>query len=172
MPELVRAFGAIAGEPAHADLMLVMVGAARKGRFASYRGKVESAVQDIGSAGARVVRTDFVPDSELAALYRKALCVVVPSLAEGFGLPALEAMASGAPLLLADIAPLREVCGPAAEYFTDPSDIGAKLGDLARDAPRREALRAAGFERLKLHGWDEGARRLLAFVESAGIPAK
>jgi glycosyltransferase involved in cell wall biosynthesis len=169
MPELVTAFGAIADEPAHADLMLVMVGAARKGRFASYRGQVESAVAAIGPAGARVVRTDFISDTELAALYRQALFVVVPSLAEGFGLPALEAMASGVPLLVADIPPLREVCGPASEYFEDPAELGPKLRSLARDAARRAELRAAGLERLKLHGWDEGARRLLDFIERAGI---
>jgi glycosyltransferase involved in cell wall biosynthesis len=165
MAELVRAFGEIASRPENLDLALVMVGAARKSRFASARGKVQAAVESIGPAGERVVRTDYLPDSALAALYRTAACVAVPSLAEGFGLPALEAMASGCPILASDTPALKEVCGPAAEYFSDLADLGPTLGRLVNDPARLGALRRAGRERLALYGWDEAARRLLKALD-------
>src|SRR6185503_7967172 len=101
----------------------------------------------------------------LAALYRRAECVVLPSLMEGFGLPALEAMSSGTPLIVARNPALEEVCGDAAEYVDDIGALPTILGRVLGDGSRRAALGRAGLERAGQFSWDEAARRLLAAFE-------
>ena len=97
----------------------------------------------------------YVAKEELAELYRGAACLVFPSRYEGFGLPVLEAMASGTPVAAADEPALREVAGDAA-VFASPG----RLGDAIRQAlAERDRLVAAGLERARLFSWAEAARR-------------
>jgi glycosyltransferase involved in cell wall biosynthesis len=105
----------------------------------------------------------FVPDEHLGVLYKHAAWFLFPSIYEGFGLPAVEAMANGCPVLAARSASLPEVCGNAAIYF-DPHD-GNALGDLLQSLParaddRRRLLDAAA-GRLKLYTWTANARIVL-----------
>jgi glycosyltransferase involved in cell wall biosynthesis len=96
-----------------------------------------------------------VPIEELVELYRSAAALVYPSLYEGFGIPCLEAMASGCPVACARIASLPEVCGDAAVYF-DPSlveDIARAIDDVLAKPP------AGGVERAARFTWDDCARR-------------
>jgi glycosyltransferase involved in cell wall biosynthesis len=97
----------------------------------------------------------YVTKDELADLYRGAAALVLPSRFEGFGLPLLEAMACGTPVVAAEEPALREVGGEAAVYAED--------GDFAAAARRaldeRERRSAAGIERAKLFSWAETARR-------------
>jgi alpha-1,3-rhamnosyl/mannosyltransferase len=95
------------------------------------------------------------PVDDLADLHRHAAALVLPSLHEGFGLPALEALHAGTPLLAADIPALREVCGDAARYC-DPRDvesIAAGLRELADVGPLREELRRRGLARAAEFSW-------------------
>ncbi len=162
VPDLIRAFGRAAVDPGLRDVRLAIAGPGAKDSFATDRSGVAEAIAALGSTGGRVVQTGYVDDETLAALYRRAECAVLPSRMEGFGLPALEAMTSGTPLVVARNAALEEVCGGAAEYVDDMTELGPTLCRLLTDDARRQELRRAGIERATNFGWDEAARRLLA----------
>lgn len=168
VPDLVRAFGAIAARPEHRRLRLVLAGPGSVDSFEADTSGMTDALSAIGDSRPRVVTTGFVSDQALAALYRSAEALVLPSAAEGFGLPALEAMASGTPLVVARTPALEEVCGDAAAYVEEMPALAGALLDVLHDAAGREARRALGLSRVARFGWDEGARRLLALLDHAG----
>lgn len=109
----------------------------------------------------RVRALGLVAEPDLPALYRSAYAVVMPSRYEGFGLPLVEAMASGAPVLSSNRTSLPEVGGDAVAYF-DPDDLDSFVeglnGLLDRDLCHR--LRLAGLERAKLFSWDQVAAKV------------
>jgi len=107
-----------------------------------------------------------VSDDELACLYRGALCVLYPSLYEGFGIPVLEAMACGAPVVTSRGGATEEVAGGAA-VLVDPEDVAAIAAGVQEAIARRDELRAAGIRRSRDYSWDESARRLLQAYEEA-----
>ena len=110
---------------------------------------------ELARGGAKV--TGYVTNGELASLYRDAECLLFPSRFEGFGLPVVEAMASGTPVVCADEPALREVGGDAALYATDES-FGAAVREVLAD---QERFAAAGLERARLFSWETAARRTL-----------
>lgn len=127
---------------------------------------------DEGIAAGRVVRVGYLEDAGVAALYRRADLVVMPSIYEGFGLPAVEAMHLGAPLLVSDIPVLREVAADAADY-APAGDVEAwsrALERLLRDDAARAALVARGRARAARFDWkrtsDETVRAWRIAAES------
>ena len=100
----------------------------------------------------------YVDKSQLVDLYRAAACLVLPSRYEGFGLPVLEAMACGTPVVATDEPALREVGGDAAVY-ANVDDLAAAVRQALRESDARSA---AGLERARLFSWEESARRAVA----------
>jgi glycosyltransferase involved in cell wall biosynthesis len=120
-------------------------------------------------AGEQVRFLGWVDDDELEGLYRAATCFAFPSLAEGFGLPVLEAMARGTPVACSRIGPLEEVAGKAALYFDprDTADIARQIESVLADADLRARLAQAGRRRAKRFSWARTADATLASYERA-----
>jgi glycosyltransferase involved in cell wall biosynthesis len=108
---------------------------------------------------ATVKRVGYVSDGELRALYERAACFVHPSRYEGFGLPPLEAMRCGCPVIAADAASIPEVCGDAALYFdpASPADLAEKLAALMANPAARGELAARGRARAAGFSWRRAA---------------
>lgn len=117
----------------------------------------------------RVREIGFVDEPTLARLQGCAIALVQPSFHEGFGLPVAEAMASGTPVIVADIPALREVAGEAARVADPrrPESIAAAMLAVARDASLRNAMIRAGRERAAAFRWREAAEATLAVYRSA-----
>lgn len=109
----------------------------------------------------------YVSDAELRSLYEHAACFVHPSLHEGFGLPPLEAMAAGCPVVVSRAASLPEVCGDAALYFepTDAGNLAEHIDTLLSDGAAREDLRRRGLERAAGFSWDACARAHVELIQ-------
>jgi glycosyltransferase involved in cell wall biosynthesis len=110
-----------------------------------------------------VIFLDYVPDDKLFELYSKADAFVYPALYEGFGIPPIEAMSCGTPVIVSKVSSLPEVCGNAALYC-DPynvDDIADKLCQLLTDKSLVMLLRQRGFERIKIFSWTKSAQKLI-----------
>jgi glycosyltransferase involved in cell wall biosynthesis len=144
-------------DPALSDLTLVLAGADDGAAFTA-----AGACPPPGT-----VFAGRVSDGELRALYENAACLAFPSTTEGFGLPPLEAMGFGCPVIVAPSGALPEVCGDAALYA--PADnAGAwtqAIRRVADDQGERTAMVKAGLRRASLYRWEDSARQLLALIE-------
>jgi glycosyltransferase involved in cell wall biosynthesis len=107
-----------------------------------------------------------LPDEELARLYRGAAAVAYPSLYEGFGIPIVEAMASGAPVVTSRGGATEEIAGGAA-VLVDPRDPASIAAGLEEAVARRDELRTRGLERAQAFSWGEVARRTVEVYEEA-----
>jgi alpha-1,3-rhamnosyl/mannosyltransferase len=140
------------------------------GGYGWQTGTIRRQVEAATAAG-WVWHPGYVTSGQLAALYRQAEVVVFPSLYEGFGLPAIEALAAGTPLVCSDIPALREVAGEAALYAPadSPQLLAEKLHRVLTDGGERRRLSSAGRARRKEFSWPESARRTLqVWREAAG----
>lgn len=114
----------------------------------------------------------YVSDDELKSLYSQATCFIYPSLYEGFGLPPLEAMSNGCPVIVARSGSLPEVCGDAALYCDplNPQDIADKINRMMGDIKLREDLRDKGIRQAKVYTWEKCARETLTAIEKVLAP--
>jgi glycosyltransferase involved in cell wall biosynthesis len=155
---LVRAYSALRRARGRSNLpQLVLVG-----KKAWLYGETLRAIEAEG-VGDAVVLTGYVSEGDLPALYSGALCFAYPSYFEGFGLPPLEAMSCGAPVLTGNLTSLPEVVGDAG-LTVDPFDTEALADALARlidDAALRADLRARGLHRARGFDWRDTARMTL-----------
>jgi alpha-1,3-rhamnosyl/mannosyltransferase len=116
--------------------------------------------------GSGVRRIGEVPDEQLARLYRGARCLAYPSLYEGFGLPIVEAMACGTPVVTSAGGAPEEVAGGAA-VLVDPRDPGAIAAGLEEASSRRDELVRLGLQRARAFDWEETARRTVDVYREA-----
>lgn len=152
-----------------AALHAAMAELKRRGLTLAVAGAKDAAVFRAGSDAPGEVRAlGRVSDAELRALYEGALCLLFPSRYEGFGLPPLEAMWCGCPVIAGPAGAVPEVCGEAALYFDagQPESLGELVGRLADDPAERAALAAAGRARAAGFSWEMAARRLLGFARA------
>lgn len=147
LSRLVEALGAL--PQAHSDVVLALAGAKGWGDVG-----IERLVERLGLAG-RVRLVGYVPEDELAGLYSGAQALVYPSLYEGFGLPPLEAMQCGCPVVTSNTSSLPEVVGDAG-LLVDPTSVHGLAEAIERileDEALRDRLRTAGRERAKQFTW-------------------
>jgi glycosyltransferase involved in cell wall biosynthesis len=159
VPALIEALALI--HEKHGPIPLVLAG-----RSGGDEAAVARAIERRRIA-AHVRRPGYLTDLEIRALYRSASVLVFPSLAEGFGLPLLEAMASGLPAAVSGAAALPEIGGDAALYFKpeDPEDIARTTLRLLDDGWLREQLRKQGFVRAACFNWRRTAQDTLDFYK-------
>jgi glycosyltransferase involved in cell wall biosynthesis len=160
---VTKNFGAVIeamAELADDKVLLVIAGGRRGVVFAPAAGKTE--------ASDRVIRLGPVGDAELKALYGAAIALVFASSYEGFGLPPLEAMSCGCPVLASSATAVPEVCGDAALYVDpdSPPDIARRLGQMMADDGLRADLVVRGTARLRQFTWQAAAARLQAQLQA------
>lgn len=161
LSRLVEAYGSIAAR--HGGVALVLAG--RKGWL---YGPIHEAAERVNRAGGQVVFIDFVYDTDLPLLYNMADVFAYPSLYEGFGLPAAEALACGVPTLVSHDGALGEVVGDAAVKVDARSteEIALGLERLLTDGSLRERLSAGGPAQVADFTWEAAARTVLEVYRS------
>ncbi len=156
LPNLVRAFSLLQADNPSLKLFLV-------GKKEYYYQQLDDFIKSQPALEPWVYTTDFVDDNELAWLYKHAQAFVFPSLSEGFGLPGLEAMAHGCPLVSSNATCLPEVYGNAAVYF-DPQDtqeIAKAISQVLKDSNLHEKLVKSGYKQVKQYSWSYMAKQTL-----------
>ena len=169
LANLLAGFAEIA--PSLPDLQLAIVGDPRGDGFHSnYQDIIARAGSHTNLKG-RVHFTGYVTDDDLAALYSDALALVLPSFSEGFGLPALEAISCGTPVLTSRAGAVAEIVDGAGLTFDPhtPSDIGQQIYRLANDSTTLSVLRRRAVERARHYSWSKAADLTLkSFERCAG----
>jgi glycosyltransferase involved in cell wall biosynthesis len=165
LPRLFEAFARLISHPEWGDLRLVVAGGRGWKTGPTYGRPAELGIED------RVDFLGFVPDEQLALLFAGCRAFVLPSIVEGFGMPLLEAMASGAPVVCSRAGALPEVGGAVPVYFDplDVEDMARALGESLGSTVPREEVAARGRARAAQFSWeDASARTLAAIVAAAG----
>ena len=168
LPGLVDAFGRLVKDTHFDDVDLVLVGDYEHETFFTCYQEVRARVERMG-LDRRVIFTGFLADEDLVALLNLATVLVLPSMTEGFGLPAIEAAACGCPVIATSESPLPELLGEGG-VFIDPN----QLADLDRalrlvlTSPGRQAdMRQAGLAAASRLTWTAAARELVRLMERA-----
>jgi glycosyltransferase involved in cell wall biosynthesis len=169
IPRLVEAFAVLRGDleshPLYRDLRLIIIGDEISKypsvRRAVIQTRVENAVRFLG----------FVPFETLRVFFESASAFVFPTLYEGFGLPPLEAMASGTPVVTSNISSLPEVVGDAAELVNPENvfDIARGIREVLCDEDRRCTLLRRGYEQVQKYSWEMAASQVLSIYKEVAV---
>lgn len=157
LPGVIRGFASVANLPSMRKVELVLAGAP-----GWKYGEVIKAIRDV-RLGHRVRYLGYIPHSDKVQLLERAMAFVFPSLYEGFGLPVLEAMSLGTPVITSNVSSLPEVAGTAA-VFVNPKksrEIGLAMARLVGNANLRKRLSSEGQRRAAMFTWDGAARETL-----------
>lgn len=163
LPRLVQAY-ALLSPALREQHQLVVAG----NLVAEDIGRLKALLKNQNIPCEQLVFTGYITDAELVQLYARCTLFVFPSLHEGFGLPVLEAMACGAPVIAAGVTSIPEILDYPEALF-DPLDtdaIRSKLELFLSDRAKRDTLAAYGLERARQFSWDHTARRALAAMEA------
>lgn len=158
---LIKAFALLRQQ--HPSLRLVLVGK----KDAMYQ-LIEHQARREGLLDG-VIFTGFVSESELRWLFENCQAYVFPSLSEGFGLPAVEAMVHGGPVVASTATCIPEVCGPAAHYFDplDIEDMASKINEVLTDQTLRASLIRKGYDQAAKYSWKRMAEQTLGVYKKA-----
>jgi glycosyltransferase-like protein len=162
---ILQAFEAL--RPQHPSACLVIAGGASVLDHGVYQARFNGALAHCGEAAAAVIRTGPLRQKLMPALYRAASALVFPSISEGFGLVALEAMACGVPVVTSRMAPFTEYLGANDALWCDPFDTAsiAAAMESSLDASRRAELLVRGLRVAARHDWSAAAREHLPIYE-------
>ncbi|MGI9535091.1 MAG: glycosyltransferase family 4 protein [Thermodesulfobacteriota bacterium] len=160
IPRVVQAFKLICDEFPEINLLIVGRG--------DYEGKLKKLVSEL-NIQEKVTFGGHLPDEKMIPLFKNAEFLAFPSLIEGFGLPLIEAMALGCPILASNIPVIEEIGGDVYEKVNPHSvdDIARGMRNLLISKDNRERLRIKGYERAKNFSWGESAKQLLALYNNS-----
>ncbi|MGA2572547.1 MAG: glycosyltransferase family 1 protein [Terracidiphilus sp.] len=129
---------------------------------------IRQAIDKLKSAGEKIICTGYVPDEDLPALFSGASLFVYPSFYEGFGIPPLEAMACGVPVITADNSSLPEVVGDAVIMIKaeNIAAITQSISKVLNDSQLANSLRQKGLEQAKKFSWEKSAQTLITLLNS------
>lgn len=163
MPFVIKAFLNLIKTENITDLYLVLAGSTHYG----YRSKLNSLPRDvfenISNNSDKIILTDFVNDHDMAALHSGALCFAFPSLYEGFGLPVLEAMQCGVPVITSNVSSLPEIAGGAA-LLVDPCDsnsLNQAILNIYNNSSLAKELSEKGINRARDFSWDKCVDKMI-----------
>jgi glycosyltransferase involved in cell wall biosynthesis len=162
---LIRVFAKLSRSPSFSDVRLVLVGENKKEVFYSYADKIEKQIKELGLENS-VVFTGYLPDEELVVLLNLATVSVLPSLMEGFGLPAVEAAACGCPVIATTESPLPVLLGEGGLYF-DPlrtEDLESALVAVLESEILRRKMSRAGREAAGKLTWEAAAQQMANLI--------
>jgi glycosyltransferase involved in cell wall biosynthesis len=163
---LVETFAKLSSRPDFADLRLVMVGEYEKEVFHSYFGTIKKQVETAGLTES-VIFTGYLPDDELVTLLNLSTVLVLPSLLEGFGLPAIEAAACGCPVVATKASPLPNLLGDGALYIdpTDQRGLEIALQRVLTSAELRQQLKETGLAAAGRLTWNAAAQQMIEVMQ-------
>jgi glycosyltransferase involved in cell wall biosynthesis len=165
LESLVTAFAKVVEHPSFSDATLVMVGEYEKEVFHSCYAGIKHQTSELGIAS-RVIFTGYLPDEELVALLNFASVLVLPSLIEGFGLPAIEAAACGCPVIATTASPLPGLLGEGG-IFINPAnqeELDAALTRVLESESLRQQMRTAGLTAAADLTWEAAARQMIGLI--------
>jgi glycosyltransferase involved in cell wall biosynthesis len=166
LDRLVRVFASIARQPAFDDVKLVMVGEFAHEVFHSHFGAIRGLVTEL-EIDDKVIFTGYLPDQDLVLLLNRSTVLALPSLMEGFGLPAIEAAACGCPVVATIHSPLPEVLGDGGLYIDPGSDqpLAQALRTVLSSQDIQARMRVAGLAAARQLTWEAAAMQLREIID-------